>query len=770
MGFDIPNAPGTDPSVWTSSITTPLATTATPAFPFRVKDALDQAAITQDKLEDTDTGLTEDVFQLFKTAAEALGGDADVSIPSLHRSFLGYQPLRARWLRSQWGFGPGFSPFPKEKLFSYQDPNVFQEIRERGARLYCAARAAQFEQGNTVSSLGQRAAFSVNVLGQQIDFLVMDSMMVLDGPERFTASGANDGAQAFEIPLQLGTRITPISFLDGFDEIRAPLALVTGDSEVTNQADTRDILVGWNVSCSAPIGFPPIGKCTKIPFFVHQPSEQYQTVTHVDALLSADKAPSLTAHFTLFFLGPVKVVLGIEPLQLTVGKLSAENTRVLDLPLPGWPAPRTGRLFENPQSGVQYHDGRWALRLPTEISGGPPLVWFVEPDGETNPFWRAPFHLPFVSPPPLDVRLFNDDDRAVVSTTGLQLNGTLAGVLGGSFGPFDVNLTVKGGINGMVNNDFVIREALRAAALGGSGMTPLTGLSIRPRMRANATLDETAATLHLSLHIDLGITSIDIDITQKLLSIPSVSLASYNSDSALTKNDEQYIFRLGTGSRDGDVMKQPAAVSHLPGHAEFNSFDIDVDSCLADDTPNPPTPPPCQAIPASAEPPSAQICAYGPALAGEAPGPFPLPLPQLPPLPPGVCASPAAYVAGLGLTPAQSDCVGGLLGFLCTPVSQQQAWNGKSVVSKVLDLTNPAQGEALAYVAQICVQSFLPPGALELPDDELKQVADSIANSLVQFGICTSDATLLSDDEVIGALTGSTPPPLMPGPPCQQGQ
>jgi hypothetical protein len=217
-------------------------------------------------------------------------------------------------------------------------------------------------------------------------------------------------------------------------------------------------------------------------------------------------------------------------------------------------------------------------------------------------------------------------------------------------------------------------------------------------------------------------------------------------------------------------MKQPAVVSHLPGHAEFDSFDLDVDACLADDTPNPPTPPPCQAVPASAEPPSAEVCAYGPALAGEAPGPFPLPLPQLPPLPPGVCASPAAYVAGLTLPSAQSDCIAGLLGFLCTPVSQQQTWNGRSVVSKLLDLTSQQQGAALADVMQMCVSSLLPPAALELPPDQLKQVADSIANSLVQFRVCTADATLLADDEVIGVVTGSTPPPLMPGPPCQVGQ
>ena len=764
VGFDIPDPPSPDPVPWALSITNPLATTATLALPAHLTEAL---AISNDQLTEFDSGMTEDLFAVFATAAELLGGDANVSIPARKASFRGYPPLRARWLSRQWGFGPGAgSPFPKEKLFEYKDPDVFREIRLRAARQYCAARSAQFEQGDAVSSLGERAAFSVNVLGQQIDFLVAESMLVLDGPERFTGNGVNDGAQAFAIPFLLGTRITPIRGigLPGFDEIRVPLTMLTADSEVTNESDSRDVLVGWNLSCQWQTeAFPPIIPCTQIPKFVYQPSKQYHTVTHVDVALSADKTPSLTAHFPLFFLGGVRIDLGIEPLALSVGKLSAENQRVLETPLAGWPQPRTGRLFQNPLTGVRYHDGRWKLRPFINLGSQPLFAWFVLPDGETDPFWRTWFNNPVLSPPPLDVRLFNDDDRALVSTTELTLTSTVSGILGGKFGPFTVDLTVAGGITGTVDNDHLIREALLAADLGQPSMTPITALTVRPRMRANATLEKTKATLHLSLHIDLGLTSIDIDITKDLLSIPGASLANYDSDSALQSSDEQFNFRLGTGARDGDVMKQPAVLSHFPGRPEFNTFDVSVDTCLADEAPNPPPPPPCTAVTDPGEPPSAEICVFGPAfgtgsILGE-------PLPILPAPPQGVCGNINAYALALALAPAQKACVADLLAFLCQPISKQQIWQGKSVISRVLELTNAAQGQALADVVGACVNAFVP----QTPDvdpDELKHAMDLVANALVHFGVCTDDATLLGDNEVIGAVTGTTPPPIQPGPPC----
>ncbi len=41
-------------------------------------------------------------------------------------------------------------------------------------------------------------------------------------------------------------------------------------------------------------------------------------------------------------------------------------------------------------------------------------------------------------------------------------------------------------------------------------------------------------------------------------------------------------------------MTKPFVKSHLPGHSEFDTFDDDVATCLADPKPLPPPPPPCE--------------------------------------------------------------------------------------------------------------------------------------------------------------------------------
>mgnify|MGYP001375947734 FL=1 len=73
----------------------------------------------------------------FDPSAEVSFQIPDAPAPRFH----GFKPVRARWLRSQWG-RPGWIWQP-EKNYVYADYAGFDEVRLQGARLYCAARKAR---------------------------------------------------------------------------------------------------------------------------------------------------------------------------------------------------------------------------------------------------------------------------------------------------------------------------------------------------------------------------------------------------------------------------------------------------------------------------------------------------------------------------------------------------------------------------------------------------------------------------------------------------
>src|SRR5688572_17808049 len=205
---DLDAAPGTDLSAWKQAVTsTPHA--STPALATHLDGAI--ADGTSD-LARLDFGPMRDVFDLLDKVP---GVDVNISGPTV--SATTYTPVRARWLRSQDGQSTG------------SDPAGLDELRERGARLYCAARKAEANAGGRAISMGEKPAFSINVFGKKIDFLVVEPRLSFAGAKRHTGLGANDGAQAFEVPLLLGTRFTPVRGLGlpGLGETRAPLVLTS---------------------------------------------------------------------------------------------------------------------------------------------------------------------------------------------------------------------------------------------------------------------------------------------------------------------------------------------------------------------------------------------------------------------------------------------------------------------------------------------------------------------------------------------------------------
>jgi len=739
-GPDLVDPGTTSPEAWRNFfvpvVGTPLRFTASPAFPVRVEQAWNAA---KGHLTALDPGTLGDVFALFEKLGDYQpGASATVTAPDTPNSFFfGYRPVRARWLRSQWG-RPGPLLYQPEKKYFYSDYSAFRDVRLRGARLYCAARRAQKEQAGLPTSLGERVGFSVELLGKTIDFLVIEPTLALDGPERFTGA-AGDLTRAFTVPFQLGTRVTPIRGLGlpGFGEIRVPLELVTGDTEVSTLAEKRPVFVGYVFQC------PP---CTVSPQFVTQHSKDYQTVTHADAVSSAGFAGANQFHadaeFTLFYLGPLKV-LGTLNLGFEIGAFEHKDNRVLaGFPLP--PA-REGFLLQNPLGGVRYHDGPWLLARRGTLSY---FEWQVQPEGLTDPFWTRPI-LPVFSP--ADIRAVTNDDHLTESSTGLSLSLGLAGQLGASGGPFDITLTVSGSVTGNVTQRFVLRDALMAQDPLEPGflprMRPITAVSVRPQQSAGVTFNGLLAKLHF--YLDLGFFG-EIEFDKTFFNIGAQSLAHYDSDDSLSPDDEAFVFRLGTGSTAGQPLKKPRVLSHLPQRVHFESFDEDVDACLADETPLPELPPPCEAELDGGSAPQVEICMYGPGSGFLSD--------FVPNIPPGICGHVAGWVGGLpGLGDEQKECLERYLNFLCAPVSKEQSWAGDQVISRIWNFDLAMKDELHSIVSQ-CAGAFI---ASDDPDKKAK--AQALAENLVSLGACKADATLLPDGDILKVVNPNQAPKATPG-------
>ena len=467
----------------------PLRFTASPVFPVRVE--LEWSAA-KGHLTALDPATIGDVFHLFETLGEYQpGATATVAAPKTPTSFFfGYRPVRARWLRAGGGLPPArISCSRRSTTPTRTTPR--STTCASGRRGSTAPPAApRWSRGP--AHLARRARrLPRDVLGQAIDFLVvLEPTLALDGPQRFTGA-AGDLTRAFTVPFLFGTRVTPIRGLGlpGFGEIRAPLELVSGDTEATTVAEKRPVFTGWAVQC------PPCRVVPKLPTF-H--TKDYQTVTHVDAISSVvfagDNALHVDAEFTLFTLGPVRI-FGTLALGFEVGAFETRDDRVLA----GFPSPpaREGFLLENPLGGVRYHDGPWL------VARRPYLHWQVQPEGATDPFWTRPI-LPILGT--ADIRAVTNDDHLAETSTALGSEPRPRRPAGRQVGALRVILTVHGKVTGDVAQRFVLRDALMAQDPLEPGflprMRPITAVSIRPRQTADVTFDGLTATLKFLL--DLG--------------------------------------------------------------------------------------------------------------------------------------------------------------------------------------------------------------------------------------------------------------------------
>ncbi|HKM86380.1 MAG TPA: hypothetical protein VJW96_09245 [Terriglobales bacterium] len=701
--------------------------------------------------------------------------------PSGNANFL---PEFGRWLRAFSPFVGVVPPFGGGTT-KFADPIVMANLRERGARLYCAAREAQKMQTPSTKSMGKLVPFSINLFGQEIDFLTIEPTLVIDGPQPYldpnfprcpvdgqncgTASLENDGAQAFMVPFLVGTQITPISLLPSLPEIRVPVVMVTGDSEVLTSA-----------KFPGPPGGPGVGQ------------RAYQTVTHTDAILSAELTGGASDSIPLFSIGPLMFLVNIGvgfgvgqlfsdeqigfpsplatepppapcmcplqqgPIQPDIPQLADQcpptNDRVFAAIVPSfWPSPiRDGDLQNFPQAGV-WDEGGWSPALDTANTSLSNTVE-VLPFASFESFNLQPFD-------PMLIRGLEDDDRKVWVSTTLGLSAQLVGKLP----PVDVSLKPLGAIHlrfaasGGLTGGIAMRHTLRDAALGVDQplvVNPISAVSIEPSVSADA---------RAGVEVDLVIT---IDTVFGTLTIidatpPNSPLISFRQTLAHYDSgpfDESHRFRLGTGAglSFGDPLKAPQVQSHFPFDAHnsssalFESFPPgnDVDRCLASSDPNPSAPPPCpEQPPLLTSPPGGQLCLYAGPPAGS----------DLPDLPPDVCANVVGYVnLVLGsATAAQQKCVIDKFAFLCQPTSRQQSFHPTAVVAHILDPTDKNALMMIGNITNECLNANVPLGF----DPQ------QVAGGLFGVALCDNQADLLDQDQVIsaGTLLPTQVPPVQSG-------
>jgi hypothetical protein len=792
-------APIGDMTAWLAGATLPH-TSASPFGP-RLKSALGLAETHAGLL---DAGVLQKVFELLEDFEGLPGFSFDINAGKVTKTRFGYPPTRARWLHAEWD-QPGLinlnKPIPAKRI-EHPDPFVAKDIRLRGARLYCSARAAFKQQGPESRPMGQQVGFKLNVLGERIDFLVVEPRVGLAGPVRFDAAVANpgasaDGAQAFAVPMLLGTRVTPIRAfgLPSLGEVQVPVTLVTGDSEILTKSDFGAITTG-GVECTlrrvaledtAPVrgrqrgagagrGGPvgaPVGVIDCRPRMRNEYRREHITVTHADAMLSTGLESQGTIEVPLLFLGPLEIRL--------TGKIGIGVGLGKDVPARVQGAPgRIGWLSSNGDAGLAYHDGVWSLNVPAEFTANNlgQFGWAILDDFLPIPKpgdgWFIPVLHPFFWPAAALtlVRPNQADDHQIEVKNGLELGlGVKAKLIDGiSFGPFEIKPEVSGGLTGSVSQGFRIRDALAAQSWGLAGPAmPVTSVVVEPFTSALATFDGITASVLLKL--DLWLRTIKIRL--KFPVVPPFELASWQSDQ-IRSWPEPSRLRLGTGGVGAfgfDMRTRPFVASHLPSGADHMPFvSEDVPACLAvDDVGGQPAPAPCAPIPGAGggAVPGANFCLYtGVEISA------PWTKGTLPALPAGaVCPAGTvrqAYLAKAG-DQAQKACLEGMLNVFCAPISKQQSFQGASVLARILPIT--AAGAAEAFLAQVqaaadaCVQAYVQPSN---DAAELDVRITTFAEALLKAAGCDDTATLISGEALVtgGGRESRRPGPIEPAAAC----
>jgi len=700
-------------------------TESAPAFQPDLAAAIATAGPTLDQLSDDKLTDLANLLEFFDLPIH-------IDHPHPEDAFYGWQPVQARWLRSQYVPTSTTGAMTSQ---SYADPQLAGEIRERGARLYCAAREAQRQQAArpASASMGRQVALALSVFGHEIDLGVVEPTFRLAGPQRFTAAGAPDGAQGFAIPMLIGTSVTPVDGLGlpGFGELTHPVVLVAGDTEVATALAPATLHTGDRTTCNRFF-------CVTMPTYSVRSPKDYLTTTHADAALTRAAQLTVTVPdtpvftigaFTLFLNGSGTIKIG------DGGAKTPSNDRLLAGAPTGWPLPaRTGGTSVSPWSPMyRYDEEPWTplFNADDPVSGTP--AFRLPAVGGTATFGTND---------PMVMRALADDDHHLTTRTSIDLTFGAHGRLGLAVGIAQLTFDGLGTLSVGGAHQTDLRDAALDLMGNGSGF-PMTALTVTPTTSASV-----GASLTVTLRILIPLFIGTIDDTFTLVT------ASTGKTWGLTPWPQTNRALIATGSSFGDPTNQPWAVSHLPSATTppdspsfpiFDSFSQSVADCLADPRDNPDPPTSCPPA-ASGTTPHGNLCVFSGSLLVNQPvgngiaGAWS-----------GACSDVLGHVTAILPSGSfdQRACYASVLTALCAPTSSEQDWNGQHGVARIFDTANP--NIDLATLADQCGRAFAPVSA------------GATFHRIFEFGTCDDAAHMIDPSKVVTASPAPGPSPIGAG-------
>jgi hypothetical protein len=437
-------------------------------------------------------------------------------------------------------------------------PPAVDEFRERGARLYCAAKTA-YEQGPRATVLmGKKSAASFSILGLPVDIMAIQPSVALGAPQKF-ASGDADGAQAFSIPIKVGTKFTPLSILPFLNiDQEQYVYYTTADAE-----SVHDVGGG----------------------------QQVQMATHADAFTGFTGETTTKSFRTPLFkfaFGSIDLLLSYGGGQAACSQADTFGScqmnalqpvrRLLASDAPGYPGRRRGGPTMAPTidaSGVTRWDG--------VLNDGP---WGILNAGSSAFSLDPGIQLkPLNSAEAMYLRAAQNNDKSMEVYSAMELSGGLAANVGLSWGPFKLALELAATLDARLTTVHRIREQLNGieqthydagAEFPYETALPVTDLSITPDLSSELGM---SMSLKLILGVKLPIGG-SFTLEQKLFALTPFNIPLTSQDEHSSGWPDYNRARFSTAmSWDGSVTSNNM-VSHWPRTAIFPAQSQSLSECL----------------------------------------------------------------------------------------------------------------------------------------------------------------------------------------------
>ncbi|MEY4513573.1 MAG: hypothetical protein RLZZ450_5695 [Pseudomonadota bacterium] len=637
------------------------------------------------------SGIKRDSNEVGKTLATVTKFLPNATLEATDYRQFGYKAERARWLK-QVSQGTARGNL-------YDDPGQYGEMRNRGMRLYCAAKTAATHQSDATRLMGQTSVVDTKILGARLKLLTIEPTLSLQNPLRIDTDKA-DGAQAFVLPFTTGVRITPVSFLPSLPELRVPMAMITADGEV--------------VAKETPAA----------PAF-----SKWLTMSHVDGFASvAQGLHASTGKFLLFPIGPIQVMgeisvdlrfaactqaksfaeckaKGAQQVGRLIAGVQENNTAPLE-PLPT-PAREGGWTTPNYSGQGAYTDAPW------NVNTG---IWFSGPSGNA---------IATRLPDPLAMRMLQNNDKSLEVQSDATINFGLSA--GGEYKVKDwlvIGAAIGGNLGAgatlvhrfreqqeMVQLEEKLDESVHEHLVPNPAM--VTTLTVTPMTQGHFDFGTTAGlNIELKKIPIIGTLKLKVPVWDFQKSVPLGGRKAWPEANRL---------RMDNAISDAKVAHF-GTTSHWPGGAAFPTYEA-WDACQPADTRS--TTPPAACVgrePAAdtfAKNVSVPLCFYTPSW-------------QFPP----------DYEKGPEL-----DCLNALKPLLSKGVVKHQTYHGREVDAHLIDSANfEAEFTAIKQATDVCVQAFGNAG----------RTAEGVDR--IQIGVCDQTATLT--DTVFSAELDETTPGL----------